>query len=296
MNQIKIGTIVNAPDFVPYMEQIVDYGFECFALAFNQHALTMDLKETAKRVNDFLGPMGIEISCVSCYGNPLQPEGHHKNSVECMEALIDAAHEFGTDLVTGFAGRLRGLPVEDSIPKYKEVFSELSKRAEANGVKIAFENCPGGGGWNSGMEDNIAFNPKAWELMFDALPAENIGLEWEPCHQLCQLMDPVAQLRKWAKKVFHVHGKDATIMWDVIREKGIDCGEPFFYHRTPGFGDTNWNDIITILRQNGYEGNIDIEGWHDVVYRDDLEMMGQVRGLNYLKDCRGGTFYPNPSI
>jgi hypothetical protein len=45
----------------------------------------------------------------------------------------------------------------------------------------------------------------------------------------------------------------------------------------------------------GFVGSIDIEGWHDPVYRGDLEMTGQVRALNYLKDCRGGTFVPNPT-
>ena len=66
------------------------------------------------------------------------------------------------------------------------------------------------------------------------------------------------------------------------------------WHRTPGFGDTNWTDVITILRMAGFKGSIDIEGWHDPVYRGDLEMTGQVHGLNYLKRCRGGDFVPNP--
>jgi hypothetical protein len=30
------------------------------------------------------------------------------------------------------------------------------------------------------------------------------------------------------------------------------------------------------------------------VYRGELEMTGQVHGLNYLKQCRGGTFVANP--
>ena len=58
----------------------------------------------------------------------------------------------------------------------------------------------------------------AW---FDALPAKHIGLEWEPCHQMVSLIDPIPQLRKWVRKVFNVHGKDATVAWDVIRERGI---------------------------------------------------------------------------
>ncbi|MBU2328433.1 MAG: sugar phosphate isomerase/epimerase, partial [Alphaproteobacteria bacterium] len=37
-----------------------------------------------------------------------------------------------------------------------------------------------------------------------------------------------------------------------------------------------------------------IEGWHDPVYRDALEMTGQVHGLNYLKNCRGGDFVADP--
>lgn len=70
--------------------------------------------------------------------------------------------------------------------------------------------------------------------------------------------------------------------------------KPYVWDRTPGFGDTNWVDVITILRQAGYKGTIDIEGWHDPVYRDELEMTGKVHALNYLKYCRGGSFVPNP--
>ena len=160
-------------------------------------------------------------------------------------------------------------------------------------MRLAFENCEMGGNWRGGNW-NIAQNPDAWELMFDAVPADNIGLEWEPCHQMTKLIDPIPQLRKWVKKIFHIHGKDASIMWDVIKEHGIGGSVPFVYHRTPGFGDSNWTDIISILRLGGFTGSIDIEGWHDPVYRGELEMQGQVRGMNYLKACRGGDFYPYP--
>jgi hypothetical protein len=45
----------------------------------------------------------------------------------------------------------------------------------------------------------------------------------------------------------------------------------------------------------GFTGSIDIEGWHDPVYSNELEMTGQVKSLNYLKECRGGTYIPNPA-
>jgi hypothetical protein len=44
----------------------------------------------------------------------------------------------------------------------------------------------------------------------------------------------------------------------------------------------------------GFVGAMDIEGWHDPVYRGDLEMTGQVHGLNYFKNCHGGEFVANP--
>ncbi len=42
-----------------------------------------------------------------------------------------------------------------------------------------------------------------------------------------------------------------------------------------------------------YRGSIDIEGWHDPVYRDHLELTGQVHALRHLKDCRAD-YVPNP--
>jgi sugar phosphate isomerase/epimerase len=80
----------------------------------------------------------------------------------------------------------------------------------------------------------------------------------------------------------------------VVHKYGIEGSERFAFHRTPGFGDCNWTDIISDLRMGGFVGAIDIEGWHDPVYRGDLEMTGQVHGLNYLKHCRGGEFVDNP--
>ena len=109
------------------------------------------------------------------------------------------------------------------------------------------------GNWATG-DWNIAHNPDAWELMFDALPDENLGLEWEPCHQLVYLIDPIPQIRKWAPKIFHVHGKDATVRWDVIREHGIFGKVPFVQMRTPGFGDSDWARVISDLRLAGYQG------------------------------------------
>ncbi|XEC94791.1 sugar phosphate isomerase/epimerase family protein [Paenibacillus tarimensis] len=290
---IRIGTMVGGGDAVRVIPQIAEHGFESFNLSFWQTTGALNLEETAKQVREVIGDRDIVISALSVFGNPLTGHGDNADTVASWERLIDHAHLFGASLVSGFTGRLTNMSIDDSIPRFAEVFGELARRAEDRGVRLAFENCDMGGTWQSG-DWNIAHNPTAWEKMFNAVPSESIGLEWEPCHQMVSLIDPIPQLRKWVNKVFHVHGKDASIAWDVVREYGIHGPKPFVWHRTPGFGDTNWSDVITILRQSGYQGTIDIEGWHDPVYNGELEMTGQVHGLNYLKRCRGGHYIHNP--
>ncbi|MGB9690613.1 MAG: sugar phosphate isomerase/epimerase family protein [Candidatus Sumerlaeaceae bacterium] len=290
---IRIGTLVPGPRAPEYISQIVGYGFESFSLTFGNDDVEIDLVTLAHRVKKALDGTGAVISSLGVFGNPLGQTPQDEKLRELFARAIDCAHLFGADIVAGFAGRVSGASIPDSIPRFAEVFRPLAKRAADRGVRIAFENCAMGGNWWSG-DWNIAHNPDAWELMFDALPDENLGLEWEPCHQLVQLIQPIPQLRQWEKRIFHLHGKDATIRWDVIHRHGIQGAVAWCFHRTPGFGDTNWADVISELRMGGFRGSIDIEGWHDPVYREELEMTGQVHALEYLKWCRGGTYVPNP--
>jgi len=293
---IRIGTLVSAgkgSDPANYIKQILPYGFESFSLTFWGIVGDVDLKQMADEVNEVIADSDTVISSLAIFGNPLEEKPADLEARKGWEELIDHVKLLEADIVAGFTGRIRGEPIDKSLSKYKEVFEPLAKRAQDKGVRLAFENCDMEGTWKSG-DFNIAHNPTAWEMMFDILPMDNIGLEWEPCHQMVSLIDPIPQLRKWVDKVFHVHGKDATIAWDIIKEYGIHGPKEFVWHRTPGFGDSNWADIITILRQANYKGTIDIEGFHDPVYRNELEMTGQVQGLNYLKECRGGDFVPNP--
>jgi sugar phosphate isomerase/epimerase len=288
MHDIKIGTLVPAGN-IKLIPQLLEHGFESFAIFFWETIKGHDVVKLASDVKKMLEGTDAVVSCLTICGNPLVDCEKGVDARVGWESLIDAAEVFGTDLVTGFTGRVVGKPVPESISKLKEVFIPLAEKAQAKGVRLAFENCDMRGDWESG-DWNIAFCPKAWELMFEALPYENIGLQWEPCHQLVQLTDPMPQLRKWVHKIFNVHGKDATVAWDIIRENGIRSGTPYVWHRTPGFGDSNWTDIISILRMGGFKGTIDIEGFHDPVYRNELEYTGQVHALNYLKQCRGGDF------
>ena len=286
---IRIGTLVPVATAPSLIRQLVPHGFESFSLTFWEKIDIDDWPTNAAQVHEALDGKAT-VSSLGFFGNPLM----HSDHIRGFEACIDNAHRYGCDLVTGFTGAIEGEPLPSSMAQFTQVWSELAQRAEAKGVRIAFENCDMGGWWHS-PRYNIAHAPKAWEMMFDAVPSPNLGLEWEPCHQMVSLIDPLPQLRQWVSKVFHVHGKDATIAWDVVRRSGIRGGEPYVWHRTPGFGDTNWTDVISILRMNKWQGAIDIEGYHDPVYRGEAELTGQVHGLNYLKQCRGGAWLENPA-
>ena len=282
MFDILIGTLIPAGVSVPMIKQLNQRGFECYELNFTSDEQFQNIEELAKEVNDALE--GRKISAIACYGNTMCDENVYRR----VETLINNAEKFNCNRVCMFAGGDSEKSVPDNIPLFKKTFDPLSKLAEDKGVKIGFENC--GGGWKSGTH-NIAFSPACWELMFDAVPSDALGLEWEPAHQICALIDPIPQLRKWAKKVVHVHGKDGSVFKDVLRDYGIYGSHRYVCNRTPGFGDTNWADVFTILLQNGYEGGVAIEGYHDIVHYDDMEWTSQITSLEYLKRCRGGIEY-----
>ena len=213
METIRIGTCVPGQATEKLLPHFVRAGFECVALNFHMEFPEKDLPTYWEKVRPLLEGSPVKVSSIGFYCNALENEGQRKT----LEHFIDNAHLFGTDVVTTFAGALEGQPVEKAIPRYKEVFGELARRAEAKGVRLAIENCPMDGTWHKAT-CNIGFNPKAWEMMFDAVPSRAIGLEWEPAHQMVQLIDPLPQLEEWADRVYHIHGKDATLHWDRVRK------------------------------------------------------------------------------
>ena len=284
---ILVGTLVNgARDPVRWIREVQRYGFECFSLIFHGSMDGVDPRALAEEIRPLREELGVRISSISLYANLLGETAKDRENRDSFAALIDNAPSFGTDLVSGFTGRVRGEPIPSSLGPFGELFRELARRAADRGVRIAFENCRMGGDWERG-DWNIAHGPVAWELMFNEVPAENVGLEWEPAHQIESLVDPMAQLSEWGTKIFHVHGKDAALSREMIARGGIHGPQSWVEHRFPGLGECDWRRIVSELRRCGYRGAIDIEGWHDPVYRKELELTGQVMALRYLLECRG---------
>lgn len=287
--QIPVGTCIPGDKFLTWVPGLIDKGFECFTVNFHMSLGGIVLNELAPKVRALVDGTDVKISALGFYCNALMYEDHAKTLHEC----IDMASAFGTTTVSTFAGAIEGDSVDAAMPKFKEVFGELARHAEDKGVRLAIENCPMGGTWQKGT-CNIGFNPRAWDMMFNEVNSPALGLEWEPAHQMYQLIDPVACLRRYVGKVVHMHGKDASIKHDLIAAEGIMGAESFVESRFPGFGDTDWRKIFEILQTAGYEGCVSIEGYHDPIFSKDWEMTGQLHALNYLKWCRGGSYTPNP--
>lgn len=278
---IKIGTLIpgkSAETMIPALNAV---GFESYQLRFDPDVAALDFEEYAQRILAVLDGRAVNYAI---YGNTLTDADVRHG----VETLIRNAPRLHCGAIGLFAGGNPAKTIPDTIAEWKAVFDPLCELAQAHGVKLALEGC--GRGWKGGS-DNLAYCPEAWDLLFDAVKSPALGLEWEPCHALEVLADPIPQLRRYAPKVTHLHGKDGTVAWDVIRDYGINGIHPYMWNRTPGFGDTNWADVFTILLQAGFSGSCDIEGYHDPVHYEDMEWTSQVRALRYLKDCRGGREY-----
>jgi sugar phosphate isomerase/epimerase len=194
----------------------------------------------------------------------LQIAARHAQQVR--NTILLAEH-LGVSAAAGFSGRVMGEDLEASIPRFKQIWSEHAKFAAAHGIRIAFEHCPMGK-FNSPFGGiNAICTPDMWDRCFDAVPSDHLGLEWDASHVVCMGIDPVANVKRYGRKIFHVHAKDAKVNRDVVERFGL------YYpgateHCFPGLGDTDWGAVIKELLRAGYTSDLNIEGWHDAVYRN----------------------------
>jgi sugar phosphate isomerase/epimerase len=148
-----------------------------------------------------------------------------------------------------------------------EFWEPIARIAADRGVRIAFEHCPMSSYHLPIMGFNMLAQPAMWERLFNETRCENLGIEWDASHLMCQLIDPVANIHRFGARIFHVHAKDAYINRQLLEIYGI-CHDGVAEHRMPGMGQANWAEIIHALLRAGYDSDLNIEGWHDPVFRD----------------------------
>src|SRR3954469_18347718 len=130
-----------------YIRQIIPLGFESIQPFFWQTLHGKDIPRLAGEIRDTIGNSDVIVSSLGMFGNPLGDSDLDRQTLAGWKALIENARLFGADIITGFTGRVRARPLTDSLPRFKEVWAELARRAADNGVRIAFENCAMDGNW-----------------------------------------------------------------------------------------------------------------------------------------------------
>lgn len=235
----------------------------------------------AEEVRRYYDENGIRISCLAAFYVNHMDTGKAEEYKKLVKNSIVLAEKMNVPVVAGFSGRLAGKPLKESVPLFKKIWSEHVRFAEDHNVKIAFEHCPMGEFHTPSNGINFICTPEMWEIAFNEVDSDALGLEWDPSHLICQFIDPVANLRKFGKKVYHVHAKDAHVNQDILKQYGI-WYPGAIEHCFPGLGDTDWGLCIKELLRCGYKGDLNIEGWHDVVYRGEREDEGLINAFKYL--------------
>ena len=221
----------------------------------------------------------IRISCIGAsYGNPLDPEKSEFHRSAFLRAIDVAAH-LKVRTIAGFSGAVIELekagwgghtvykPFENFMPKFRAFWEPIAKVAKDKGIRIAFEHCATGAFHLPVMNFNFMAKPAMWERVFNEIPCDNLGSEWVASHLICQFIDPVTNIHKFGHRIFHVHAKGAYVNRHLLAEYGI-CHPGVIEHRMPGLGEENWAEIVHALFRAGYDSDLNIEGWHDPVYRD----------------------------
>ncbi|MBO3801862.1 MAG: sugar phosphate isomerase/epimerase [Thermoproteota archaeon] len=238
-------------DLKKTLEWAEEKGFKAISIStgpsnefFNVNAIISDPKET----KELLKNSKVIVSAIGFYGNPIhKEESTRKVHQKFFLDLIEVAYRLEIPVVTGWVGLYPG-SVEDNIKEIKNVWPEIIKKAEDRNIKIAIENCPG----------NIAYRPDIWEKMFEVIPSKNFGLEFDPSHLICQMIDAVSVADEFGDRIHHTHVKDAQVLWEKVSRNGIRS-EGWCPHRLPGYGDLNWADFITVLKKHGYNYALSIE-------------------------------------
>jgi sugar phosphate isomerase/epimerase len=246
-----------------------------------------DWEKKAEEMKAAFDARGLRISCLAAfYGNHFDP-GYAETGHKLVRGSIELAEKIGTPAVAGFSGKLPiDVKLEDNLPKFKEVWAEHARFAEDHGVKIAFEHCPMGWYHMPPGGNNCMCTPWMWERGFNEVGSDALGLEWDPSHLIGLLIDPVQSLREFGDRVHHVHAKDAHVHPEMLGKYGL-FAPGVCEHCFVGLGDTNWGLCIKELVRHGYDNDLNIEGWHDQVYRDrkdgaKLEDHGLLISLKHL--------------
>ena len=298
---MKLGFITAILETYTY-EEMMDFaaaqGFECVEVACwpagkgeRRYAGTshIDVERVleddayAQHILDYAKEKGVEISSLAYYPNPMDANTEKREaSIAHLRNVIAASAKLGVGMATTFIGRDQAKTVDENMELVKEIWPPIIEFARSLGVKVAIENCPmlfGPDQWPGGQ--NIMTTPANWRRVFEILPYDNFGINYDPSHFVWQMIDYCKPIYEFKDKIFHVHFKDIKLYPDKLQEVGI-MGYPldFMQPKIPGLGDVDWGKYVSALTDIGYKGCACIE-IEDRAFEDSDEAVQNSLKLSY---------------
>ena len=187
-----------------------------------------------------------------------------------QKKVIDGAARLNVPTVCMLAGfPTKGMSkletIREVLPK---AFKPILAHARKKKINIALEN------W---FETNLQ-GLDTFEALFEAIPDANFGLNYDPSHLYHQEIDHLVPVSLYKDRLFHTHAKDTLVNKAVRARVGI-YGEGWWRYVIPGFGNLDWGEYISHLRQNGYDGVLSIEHEDETQSREE----GFIRGAWHLE-------------
>lgn len=213
-------------------------------------------------IQDYCRISGIQISSLAYYPNTMDGDlEKRQHNINHLLKVIDAASRLGVGMVTTFLGRDSSKCVEENLELVAELWTPILRIAQQKNVRIAIENCPmlfDRSQWPGGQ--NLMTTPVIWRKVFELLPFDNLGINYDPSHFVWQMIDYIAPIYEFRNKIFHVHCKDIKLDHDKLRQCGTMAYPLDYMHpKLPGLGDVNWGRYISALTDIGYDGPTCIE-------------------------------------
>ncbi len=265
-----LTAILEEWNYKEMIDTVSEIGYECVEVACwpkgkgerryagTSHIDTENLdKAAADEILSYASAHNVKISSLAYYPNTLDPDlEKRKGNIAHLHSLIDASALLGVGMVSTFIGRDQSKTVGENLKIVKEVWPEILDHAKEKGVKIAIENCPmlfGPDEWPGGK--NLFYSPDIWREVFDVLPYDNLGINFDPSHFVWQQLDYIKALYDFKEKMFHIHFKDIKLKKDKLGEAGV-LAYPLSYMtpKLPGLGDVDWGAFISALTDIGYNG------------------------------------------
>jgi len=237
-----------------------------------------------KAVRKLLARYNLEISSLAYYPNNLDPDAAAREAAnEHLRHVIEAAQRLEVDIVGTFVGRDQHRSVQENLTEFQRVWPPIVRFARERDVRIAIENCPmifSADEWPGGR--NLAYSPALWRRLFEIVPDENFGLNFDPSHLVWQFIDYTRAVRDFASRIFHVHAKDMEVDRDGLYEQGVmSLGMGWQVPRLPGLGEVRWDRFLSALYAIGYDWVVSIEH-EDRKFEGELELVQ--RGFLLARD------------